>query len=82
MERRSFIEKSIVGLGGIGFLPFAACNSKGQKVDQKAAPMKPELKLSLAQWSLNRALFDGTLKAIDFPRKTTEFGIHAVEPSL
>ena len=40
----------------------------------------PEPKLSLAQWSLHRALFDGSLKAWDFPRITSEqFGIRAVE---
>ncbi len=79
MERRSFIEKSIVGLGTVGLLPLVSCEPKRQKEDLIATNTVPELKLSLAQWSLNRALFDGTLKAIDFPRKTTEFGINAVE---
>lgn len=37
-------------------------------------------KISLAQWSLHRALFDGYVQSIDFPRITREqFGIEAVE---
>lgn len=79
MRRRSFIEKSIVGIGAASLVPLVSCNSKGNKVDVKPEITIPELKLSLAQWSLNRALFDGRLKAIDFPKKTTEFGIYAVE---
>ncbi len=36
--------------------------------------------ISLAQWSLHRAFFDGTLKAIDFPSiARKEYGIDAVE---
>jgi L-ribulose-5-phosphate 3-epimerase len=43
--------------------------------------MKPELfTISLAQWSLHRALQAGYIDAIDFPRITKEqFGINAVE---
>lgn len=37
-------------------------------------------KISLAQWSLHQALFDGYIQSIDFPRITREqFGIEAVE---
>ena len=37
-------------------------------------------KISLAQWSLHQALFDGYVQSIDFPRITREqFGIEAVE---
>jgi sugar phosphate isomerase/epimerase len=43
--------------------------------------MKPKLfEISLAQWSLHRALQGGYIQAIDFPRITKEqFGINAVE---
>ena len=45
-----------------------------------AGPVAPELKLSLAQWSLHRALGAGQLKAIDFPRTAlSAYGIQAVE---
>ncbi len=40
---------------------------------------KAPLKISLAQWSLHRALEAGDLKAADFPRTARGFGIGAVE---
>ncbi len=40
----------------------------------------PELKISLAQWSLHRAFEKGTLKAVNFAQETKEsYGINAVE---
>lgn len=41
---------------------------------------EPLFKISLAQWSLNRALFGGKLDHLDFPKAAKEeFGIGAVE---
>ena len=41
---------------------------------------EPLFKISLAQWSLNRALFGGKLDHLDFPKTAKEdFGIDAVE---
>lgn len=41
---------------------------------------KPRLKLSLAQWSLHKALFSGELNHLDFAGKSAStFGIYAVE---
>lgn len=40
----------------------------------------PNIKISLAEWSFNRALFAGKLDHLDFPAKAkNEFGISAVE---
>lgn len=40
----------------------------------------PRIKISLAQWSLHRALRAGTLDHLDFPQKAAEsFGIYGVE---
>ena len=44
------------------------------------AAMKPLFHISLAQWSLHRALFAGYLQPVDFPQIAKEqFDIHAVE---
>lgn len=68
--RRSFIAKSTQGLFALS-LPVSA-------LDFSWSNDKP--KLSLAQWSLHRALQKGELKAHDFPRVSLEeFGIPAVE---
>jgi L-ribulose-5-phosphate 3-epimerase len=55
------------------------CSSKPEKTtSHQAYPV--ELKLSLAQWSIHRALEDGTLKAEDFAAiARNDFGIYAVE---
>lgn len=43
-------------------------------------PMKPRFQISLAQWSLHRALRKRDLTNLDFPKYTKDkFGIHAVE---
>jgi L-ribulose-5-phosphate 3-epimerase len=54
-------------------------NLVGNSCSQSANPL-PTLKLSLAQWSIHRALDAGQLKAIDFPNiAAKDFGINAVE---
>lgn len=43
-------------------------------------PRDPLFRISLAEWSLHRALFDGRLDNLDFPRVTrTDYGLDAVE---
>jgi len=44
------------------------------------AIQSPPFRISLAEWSLNRALFSGEMTHLDFPARTkSEFGIEAVE---
>ena len=44
------------------------------------APDEPPFRISLAQWSLHRALQAGEMTTLDFPRRARrEFGIEAVE---
>ena len=41
---------------------------------------KPLFKISLAQWSLHKALFKGQINNLDFPRESKRtYGIEAVE---
>ncbi len=55
-------------------IPHSASN---QRYD---AAMKQLFDISLAQWSLHRALFAGYIQAIDFPQiSKDQFDIHAVE---
>lgn len=72
-SRRSFLASSLAG-GGLA--AFGAV-----RADQEAAPAKPPLfRISLAQWSLHKALFAGELDNLDFPRAARErFDIAAVE---
>ena len=55
------------------------CSSKPEKATSPQTRPQ-ELKLSLAQWSIHRALEDGTLKAEDFAAiAKNDYGINAVE---
>lgn len=70
MQRREFMSVAALGLGGIATGAMQAIEKKGE----------PWFKISLAQWSLNRAIFGKKIQAIDFPRVAKEeYGINAVE---
>jgi len=69
-DRRQFIQSAAATGLAVGSLPFATSCSAQQ----------PLFSISLAQWSVNRRIFDGDLDALDFPVFTkTNFGIDAVE---
>lgn len=73
-DRRSFLKTTAAAgaaLGIAGVQPSALWAAEGGK---------PLFKISLAEWSLHRTLFDGKLDNLDFPGFTKrEFGIEAVE---
>ncbi|NND16222.1 MAG: TIM barrel protein [Eudoraea sp.] len=71
-SRRIFLGRSAMAASAlflpVGLLPFG-CETQNMS-----------LKISLAQWSLHRALQDGNIKADDFPFiAKNEYDIHAVE---
>lgn len=69
--RRSFLAHSTALAAGMSLAP-AAIRSR--------AAAKPLYDISLAQWSLNKALFGGKMTNLDFPTVAKrEFGIEAVE---
>lgn len=72
-NRRDFLQQSAFVAAGL------AVGSLARK--SLAAEDKPMLfKISLAEWSLHKALFSGKLKNLDFAQQaTTEYGIDAVE---
>lgn len=60
--------------------PLLSCSGAGSKTAADEAGNDLFFSLSLAEWSLNRALFSGQLDHLDFPRYAKEkFGINAVE---
>jgi sugar phosphate isomerase/epimerase len=88
-SRREFLRSlgliSISAAAGTTFL--SACGSKpssDSSVDSTAvastAPKELFFKISLAQWSVHKSLFDKKLDHLDFPAKAkNDFGISAVE---
>ncbi len=71
LNRRNFISRS--------FLAGAAVTFPQAFRDASAGSELP-FRISLAQWSLNRAFFDGTLDPVDFARiARTKFGLEGIE---
>ena len=64
-------------LGTACLLPTLACQHAHREDEMTPSPL---FRISLAQWSLHRALFAGELSHLDFARTAREdFGIEAVE---
>jgi len=67
-------------------LLFVACGSpkkdketKGANANEAVKSDIPFFKLSLAQWSLHKAVFDGSHDPIDFAQKASELGFEGIE---
>ncbi|MSR32289.1 MAG: sugar phosphate isomerase/epimerase [Gemmataceae bacterium] len=74
ISRRVFLPSSF-GLAMGGLLSGAALGAQ-----EPSRPGKLLFDISLAQWSLHKALFGKKIDALDFPKVSKEeFGIHAVE---
>ena len=70
MKRRDFVTRSAVAAAGLSVAPglLSACSRE------------PRFKISLAEWSLHKALFGNMLDNLEFPVKAKrDFGITAVE---
>jgi sugar phosphate isomerase/epimerase len=73
LSRREFLAGAAATLPAVYSLTLSGCASE-------VLPTPPPFRISLAEWSLHRALFAGELDNLDFPRVTREeYGIEAVE---
>ncbi|PQV48339.1 sugar phosphate isomerase/epimerase [Jejuia pallidilutea] len=86
MKRRDFIVKASQSGIVLSTLGLYACkNSKEKRIilkeENQASLKKNDLffKISLAQWSLHRALFDKKMDALDFAAKSRSFGCEGLE---
>jgi len=69
MQRRKFIATAAMSVSALAGGAMQAIESKG-----------PWFKISLAQWSLNKAIFGKKIKPIDFPKVAKhDYGCYAVE---
>jgi len=69
LRRRAFLKTTFALAGGLFIPGLMSCRSKTMKFE-----------ISLAEWSLHRALYSGEIDHLDFPRIAKEsFGINAVE---
>jgi L-ribulose-5-phosphate 3-epimerase len=73
IDRRSFLECSALFAAELGVMSLAGSRTLGGEKE-------PLFRISLAEWSLHRTLFDGKLDNLDFARTAkNEYGIEAVE---
>lgn len=94
MQRRKFLLNTSKASLALGLFGMAACSTSentkdktmgdeamGDKtMDDKSAMMETWFDISLAQWSLNKALFAGDLDNLDFAKITREtFGLGGIE---
>lgn len=82
MKRRDFINRTAQASAALSFLGLYACkNSEKQKQIIEEIAKTPSLffKISLAQWSLHRALQGGAMDNLDFAAKSRSFGCEGLE---
>ena len=81
-NRRKFIKETSFALGGISVTGLIACNSQNDNatpIIKSPSMEEKKLKLSLAQWSLNKAFFAKELDPRNFAEIATNYGINAIE---
>lgn len=88
MKRRKFVRQSTFALGSIGLLGVSACGNGNQQEESESADSAQmnqavadlPFKISLAEWSLHKALFDKKIDNLDFAQiAREEFDIDAIE---
>jgi sugar phosphate isomerase/epimerase len=78
-SRRVFLRDSGLLAAGFAVYGLSSCGGE-QKIKLLETPSDLFFKISLAQWSLNKELFAGKLKNLDFAAKAKkDYGIDAVE---
>lgn len=70
MKRRKFLSNAVAASNTLAFMSIPLSDLLTNE--------KP-LKLSLAQWSIHKQLFDGSVKAQEFPQIAASYGIKAIE---
>ncbi len=80
-SRRTFLRDSGLILAGVSLYGLSACQSDNKStVENVEIPEGLFFKISLAQWSLHKALQSGKMDNLDFAaRAKNDFGIDAVE---
>lgn len=80
-NRRTFLKNTALSTAALSVAGLTACsNNKNTTVKMPEKKVIPPLKISLAQWSLNRAFFANELEAKDFASiAKNDYQINAVE---
>ncbi|MEJ4089766.1 sugar phosphate isomerase/epimerase family protein [Galbibacter orientalis] len=82
MKRRNFIRNTSQAGLALSFLGMYACKetpSKEAIPEEEAAVFEPFFKLSLAQWSLHKMIWEEKLNPMDFAKKAKDLGFEGLE---
>ena len=81
MKRRDFLSVGLSAMSGMSALNFSGCKPESTASTPIKRMQPPQLfEISLAEWSLHRALRAGELTNLDFPLVTKQtYGLDAVE---
>ncbi|GMQ82178.1 MAG: sugar phosphate isomerase/epimerase [Rhodothermia bacterium] len=81
MKRRDFLSVSLTAAAGVSALQLGGCNPSSSETAPRERPAPSELfQISLAEWSLHRALRARELTNLDFPVVTRQtYGLDAAE---
>ena len=71
ITRRRFVQDTALTVAGLSLAP--------QLLSQSLNMKEPLFKISLAEWSINRSLFQKKIDHLDFAPLSAKHGIHAVE---
>ena len=78
-NRRTFLKQSALAAGGITLASLTRADDR-PPLSRPVAEANPLFKISLAEWSIHRALRGGKLDHLDFPKTAKEeYGIDAIE---
>lgn len=83
MKRRKFVTKTAVAGLGLSVVGVYSCKEAKKEASEALEEIKeikgPFFKLSLAQWSVHRMIWDGKLDPYDFAAKAKEWGFTGLE---
>lgn len=83
MKRRQFVKRTTQASAALSLLGFAACKSDKKNSEEDVDTLSDDgslfFKMSLAEWSLHRTLFDNKMNHLDFAAKSRSFGFEGVE---
>ncbi|MCX2678837.1 sugar phosphate isomerase/epimerase [Galbibacter sp. EGI 63066] len=82
MKRRNFIKNTSQASLAISFLGIYACKDKSQKRKEaleEAIAFEPFFKLSLAQWSIHKMIWEEGFNPLDFAKKAKKWGFTGLE---
>lgn len=82
MKRRQFVKRTTQASVALSLLGLAACKNKKKNTEVDIDVIRVDslfFKMSLAEWSLHRTLFDKKMDHLDFAAKSRSFGFEGVE---